>query len=160
MALWGGVIHLLDFIYPIGHILETTNADFNPNNWYTWQTWERYGNGRVTVGVNESDTDFASAGLKLGEKKHSHKYGIQVGTHYYDTLLEKNSHAGLLNYSENNTISLTLQTLIGSYNQTANNNSTTSSKTVVANAIRHVAQSEYVDNIQPSVTVYRWRRTA
>lgn len=47
----GGVVKLLDFIYPIGHILETTNADFNPNNWYTWQTWEMVAQGRTLYGA-------------------------------------------------------------------------------------------------------------
>ena len=65
-----GIRYLVDMLYPVGRILETTSADDNPNECYSWQTWERYGNGRVTVGVDENDDDFASAGLELGEKEH------------------------------------------------------------------------------------------
>ena len=66
----GGVVHLLDFIFFPGCIIPTDNSKFDPNKLFPWMTWERFAKGRTLVGVDEDDEDFASAGLKLGEKKH------------------------------------------------------------------------------------------
>lgn len=65
----GGVIRLLDWIYPPGTIKEF-NIDLDPNELYTWMTWERYAQGRSLVGVDENDADFEAAGLTGGEKGH------------------------------------------------------------------------------------------
>ena len=35
----GGLVRLIDFIYPIGAIRESTNGNFNPNKLYKTQTW-------------------------------------------------------------------------------------------------------------------------
>ena len=64
---------MLDFMYPIGHILMTTNGR-NPSN-YLGGSWSPWGSGRVPVGVDQSDeairdVDFASAELIGGEKSH------------------------------------------------------------------------------------------
>lgn len=122
----------IDLMYPVGRILETTSADDDPNVCYPWQTWERYGNGRTTVGVDESDTDFASAGLELGEKKHtltvaempSHNHGFTVRGSAYST-------SWIVDF----------QNVTGQAYSTGN-----------------TGGSQAHNNIQPSVTVYRWRR--
>ena len=131
-----GIKYLIDCMYPVGRILETTNVDDNPNVCYPWQTWERYGNGRVTVGVDENDDAFVSAGLELGEKGHiltvdempEHSHTIPAYNRGYE-------------YKSDGYWSVngpTYKGVIGS---------STSGKNVAHN------------NIQPSVTVYRWRRT-
>lgn len=61
-------IDWFDVIFHVGFIIQTKNSDFDPNI-EIGGTWERI-KGRVLVGVNEDDTDFASAGLQLGEKTH------------------------------------------------------------------------------------------
>lgn len=130
-----GIKYLIDCMFPIGRIIETTNADDNPNLNYSWQTWERYGNGRVTVGVDESDSDFGSAGLELGEKMHTL------------TVAEMPSH------SHSFTVRATSGTAAAwrlDYQNVQGQNAGTNS----------TGGSQPHNNIQPSVTVYRWRRTA
>ena len=54
-------------LFPVGFIIEVDNAEFNPNA--SWGgTWERL-KGRVIVGVNEDDSDFATSGKTGGEKE-------------------------------------------------------------------------------------------
>lgn len=57
---------LLNMFYPIGTIYESVNSE-NPSS-FMGGTWERFGNGRVTVGVDENDTDFATANKTVGAK--------------------------------------------------------------------------------------------
>ena len=77
-------IDLLDLIYPIGSIFETTKQDFDPNVTFNG-TWVRV-KGKVLVGVDEDDTDFASSTLTGGEKTHTllgtempiHNHGLRT----------------------------------------------------------------------------------
>lgn len=56
---------------PIGHIrMETT--DVNPATYLGFGTWVLWGAGRVPVGVNTADTDFATVEKTGGEKTHKH----------------------------------------------------------------------------------------
>lgn len=64
-AKWEG---LIDLIYPIGSIYESV-SNIDPNEVFGG-TWERYGNGKVLVAVDETDTDFATIDKSGGEKKH------------------------------------------------------------------------------------------
>ena len=57
---------LFDVIYPIGTVYNTTESTFDPNISF-YGTWERI-KGKVLVGVDESDTNFASS-KKTGGKK-------------------------------------------------------------------------------------------
>ncbi|MGO1280551.1 MAG: phage baseplate protein [Leuconostoc mesenteroides] len=54
---------------PIGTVITTTNSA-NPSN-YLGGTWERYGQGRALVGIDENDDDFSAIGKTGGEKKHT-----------------------------------------------------------------------------------------
>lgn len=66
-----GVQHLvdkmLDRMYPVDSIYISTNST-SPASLYGG-SWERYGQGRTLVSVNESDTDF-TAGKTGGEKNY------------------------------------------------------------------------------------------
>ena len=64
--IWMNSRSLLDFFYPVGSIYTSTNSA-NPSTWMGG-TWERWGNGRAVVGVNESDTDFATPNKTGGAK--------------------------------------------------------------------------------------------
>ena len=72
MDLWNSTLRggnfksILDYFYPVGTVYETFDNSFYPStNW--GGTWERI-KGKVLVGVDEDDTDFASAGLEGGSK--------------------------------------------------------------------------------------------
>lgn len=56
MANLGGVVQsrIIDWIYPVGCILESTNPKFDPNDFYTNQTWERIAQGRVLMGADDN----------------------------------------------------------------------------------------------------------
>lgn len=56
----------LNQIYPVGSIYESANSA-NPAT-FMGGTWERFGNGRVLVGIDESDADFNTANKTGGSK--------------------------------------------------------------------------------------------
>ena len=113
----------LDQIYPLGAIFESTQ-NIHPTL-LMGGNWERFGNGRVLVGVDENDIEFNASnktgGSKLlaGLKRIAATFGLSI----------TNSYAG--------------RVVIGA---TAN---TASSETDLP-----------VSNVQPYITVYRWRRIA
>lgn len=55
-------------MYPVGSIYTSINSA-NPST-YFGGAWQRFGQGQVLVGVNESDPDFATAQKTGGEKEH------------------------------------------------------------------------------------------
>lgn len=57
-------------IYPVGSIYMSMNS-VNPSTLFAGTTWERWGVGRVPVGIDETDINFATAGLEGGEKTHT-----------------------------------------------------------------------------------------
>lgn len=57
-------------IYPVGSLFETTDETFNPAS--VWGgTWELYGAGRVTVGYSSGETEFNAGGKTGGAKTHT-----------------------------------------------------------------------------------------
>lgn len=54
---------------PVGTIYENGLDPTNPAELFGFGTWERIGNGRVTVGVDEGDPDFDTVGKTGGEKE-------------------------------------------------------------------------------------------
>lgn len=79
-----GGIEILDFIYPIGSVYETTDSSFSPaSHW--GGAWERI-KGRVLVGVDEDDSSFKSASLTGGSKNaivpsHNHSFTGTAASH-------------------------------------------------------------------------------
>ena len=77
---------LLDFVYPIGSIYMSISST-NPGT-LIGGTWVSWGQGRVPVGVDTTDSDFNSVEKTGGEKKrqitinnlpeHTHEVGIYV----------------------------------------------------------------------------------
>lgn len=80
-------INIVDLFYPIGFEITTSKANYNPNNYFPGTTWVRI-KGRVIVGVDEADTEFATVNKTGGEKAHSltvaesppHSHGTSGGT--------------------------------------------------------------------------------
>lgn len=136
LNLLGGVLRLIDFIYPVGAVIASVNPDFDPNKIYRTHTWERFAKGQTLVGVDESDADFASAGLELGEKTHQltsnelaiHSHTTPAPAAYYSV-------ASGSNYG-NAWLGGTPYTFFTS----------------------SVGGDQPHNNIQPSVTVYYWKR--
>ena len=138
--------------YPVGSIYIST-SDTNPSTIYGG-TWIRFGEGKTLVGVNESETEFATVNKTGGEKTHtltidempSHEHGeymwlnqemtvtIPVGHSYYDYL----GGSGAIKYAS----------------------------TQIENAHRwwmgytsKNGSSQSHNNLQPYITVYMFKRT-
>lgn len=127
---------LLDFVYPVGSIYQSTKST-SPDLLFGG-TWERYAKGRVLVGVDEADTDF-TAGKTGGEKKHKL------------TLAEMASHTHKQIFSSS-------ATAIGNSGRSPmSNNMTTTSE---ASSITSAGEDSPHNNLQPYISVYMWRRIA
>ena len=72
---------LLDLIYPVGVIFETTKKDFDPNGVFNG-TWTRI-KGKVLVGVDENDSDFKTVKATGGEKTHRLSV-FEMPDHHHD----------------------------------------------------------------------------
>jgi hypothetical protein len=116
---------ITDFIYPVGSVYMSM-VNTSPATLFGG-TWERIAKGRCLVGVDESDSDWGSAGKEQGEKINSllttgdSQYGLYKGESGYRdrTIVRKEA------------VSAT-----------------------------HGEVSAQISNVQPSFTVYMWKRTA
>ena len=141
-------------IYPVGSIYMTTEKDVNPST-FLGGTWERWGQGRVPVGVNASDTDFATV-EKVGGRKsdtyaHSHRtiFGNDDEAYYY--LRSKNIYTPT---SGNLTTVASFELNNGSGGLENWNNVRTGRTPASA------AGDSNVTTLQPYITCYMWKRTA
>lgn len=125
---------LIDVFYPIGTIYESTKPD-NPST-FMGGTWSRFGNGRVLVGVDETDPTF-NVPLQIGGEK-AHTLSIQE--------IPSHTH-GFRGGGENNYVRVEPSS---TYGYSGNSDKTT---TATGGGQAH-------NNLQPYVTVYRWQRTA
>ena len=116
------VVPGIDQFYPVGAIFQSTNSS-NPAT-FMGGTWERFGNGRVLVGVDENDAEFNTSN-KIGGSK---------------LLADLKRVAATFGLS-------TTETYKG--------------RAVVGPPNTASAETDLpVSNVQPYVTVYRWRRIA
>ena len=132
---------LMSLIYPIGSIYTNATDSTNPATLFGFGTWEAFGAGRVLVGKASSGT-FATAGATMGEETHtltvaempSHNHAIksQSGNYPATDFTDRGfERSRASNYELNNT-------------------------TNIANA----GSGQAHNNIQPSIVVYMWKRTA
>lgn len=125
---------------PVGSIYENKNDISDQIAKYFYGVWERYGNGEVLVGVDESDDDFKTSDKSLGEK--THKLTIsEMPTHDHpiNTVIN-GSNPGSGDYR--------IQTDRYQWGGTGVYSLGTS------------GGSQSHNNIQPSRTVYRWIRVS
>lgn len=124
---------IIDLIYPIGCYFETSDNGFDPNLQFGG-TWTQDSKGRVTVGVDETDTDFNSAGKTGGEKRH--------------TLLQKELPANFVYDFGNSNVWGAAVTNTTGYGYQDNSSAGAGNF------------NESHNNLQPYITVFRWHRTA
>lgn len=125
---------LLDVFYPVGTIYESVKPD-SPST-FMGGAWSRFGNGRVLVGVDETDPTF-NVPLQIGGEK-AHTLSIQE--------IPSHTH-GFRGGGENNYVRVEPSR---TYGYSGNSDKTT---TATGGGQAH-------NNLQPYVTVYRWQRTA
>ena len=140
---------LWKYIYPVGCLFETTDSAFNPQTHFGG-TWEQYGAGRVTVGYSSGETEFNAAGKTGGAKTHTLTVG-QMPKHRHTLLVE-------VTPGSVGTSSGTGALRAGS--STLGRISSPPSRIDLLETITEQGSNEAHDNLQPYITVFRWRRTA
>lgn len=137
--------NFLDKIYPIGSIYMSVNST-NPATLFGG-TWVRWGNGRVPVGVDTSQTEFNEA-EKTGGSKYLQK-------HRHTTT---DTNMGFMAYGSGGTIARAHMQHSGSSEYIAITAKTTDdlgySKTTADEGTGGSG------NLQPFITCYMWKRTA
>lgn len=140
----------LEQCYPIGSIYQSTSSA-NPAT-FMGGAWERFGNGKVLVGIDETDSDFNTANKQGGAKTHNHgdgTYEAMIGT--------VGGNIDSIGYQASNK------------NEDVIHNSTATYKVVgtpvgagrnFSHFTRISGRSAESSSLQPYVTIYRWRRTA
>lgn len=169
---------ILNFAYPIGAIY-TSVSNVSPAT-FMGGTWERFGNGRTLVGVDENDGDFDTAQKTGGHKElQSHSHTLNNHTHSFSaTTSTKNltgsTRVGVWKTFENydsgildaNNATINLGSTGGSncgyatLNVNASHNHTVSGTTGGNNGNTSSTGTGNAGNLQPFVTVYMWKRTA
>ena len=139
-----------DKIYPVGSIYISTSSA-NPSTIYGG-TWERYGQGKTLVGLNEGEPEFNTINKTGGEKTHtltinempSHNHNLGGHTFLWGenvgTVNIKNANAETGATSQNRLY--TYQNQYGWVNTLVNGG------------------SQPHNNLQPYITVYMWKRTS
>lgn len=127
----------LEQCYPVGSIYQSTEPT-NPST-FMGGVWERFGNGRVLVGVDEIDADFNAANKIGGEKAHTL------------TIDEMPSHSHRQFVSANDGSDSIRRDWYSDGSGRAYDQGMETGKT---------GGNQPHNNLQPYVTIYRWRRTA
>ena len=140
--------------YPVGTIYENATSSNNPAVLLDWSesSWEKFGQGRVTVGegagagltARTGGDTFGDEQVTLSESQmpaHSHETQIRVNG-------SQNGSGSTSPASQYNSTGLMTGDTGGAFNGTINPQSSTT-----GGGLAH-------PNMQPSIVVYRWRRTA
>ena len=139
-----------DKVYPVGSIYISTSST-NPSTIYGG-TWERYGQGKTLVGLNEGEPEFNTINKTGGEKTHtltinempSHNHNLGGHTFLWGENVGnvniKNANAETGATSQNRLY--TYQNQYGWVNTLVNGG------------------SQPHNNLQPYITVYMWKRTS
>lgn len=130
--------NLIDLLFPVTTTLIFSSSDVDPNDIYGGR-WERTAKGKAIVGVDEDDEDFATAGLTLGEKKHTL------------TQSEMPSHSHAQSLADSGALSQ------AGYNWAWSETARLYSGTDLAQS---AGGNQPHNNIQPSMTFYIWTRVA
>ena len=120
-------------IYPVGAIYIST-TDNNPANLFGFGTWQRFGNGRALVGVDEENSNFNTAQQVGGAETHTLTVD-EMPSHTH-------SFAHAHNWANSNQ---------GSHARMNGNTWESTSAT---------GGNQPHNNLPPYITVYIWRRTA
>ncbi len=127
---------VLNFTYPIGSIKITVTAE-NPGE-KIGGVWERWGNGRVPIAVDETDADLASAEQTGGEKEHT-LTEEEIPSHVHSAELPISGESALGGKNGTNEMAIG-----GTVNVNTN---------AVGGGKAH-------NNLPPFITCYFWKRTA
>ena len=136
-----GVTATIANAYPVGSLYMNASNSTNPATLLGFGTWSAFGEGRVLIGIDSSDTDFDTAEETGGSKTHT-LTEAQLPSHRH-TIGSTDSSAGLGGAAGNQEFVQDAGSGIG----TPCNTSFTGS-----------GQAHTI--VQPYIVVYMWKRTA
>lgn len=140
------VIEGIDAFYPIGSIYQSVEPT-NPSM-FMGGVWERFGNGKVPVGVDETDSDFNTANKSGGYKEHRHAAGnleAAIGS--------VESNIGSLGFKASN-----LNNTINDWTYAISGNVIRNGKKIMNHNTKVIGHTDFNTSLQPYITVYMWRR--
>ena len=158
---------IADMVYPVGSYY-MSNISTNPAEILGMGVWEQV-KGKVIVGVDEDDTDFASAGLTGGEKTHkltiaempSHTHIQNSHNHTQNSHSHPANNPTLMGQNGNTKYGEGGYNIMGTISARS---WTTGATTATNNAATATNQNTGGDgahnNLQPFQTAYIWLRTA
>lgn len=156
--------------WPIGSIyISVTNT--NPST-YFGGTWQRFGQGKCIVGVNESETEFNTV-QKTGGAKTVGLSTANMPSHNHSLSINTTSLSGEWQYYHASTDLVQGGGIVGtastgvtdSYTGTTSNKRTRAKWTIDAShnhsgSVGYSGSGTAHNNLQPYITVYMWRRIA
>ena len=145
----------LDAYFHIGFIFETVKAD-NPSTYLGFGTWALYGVGRVTICLDNTDTDFDTVEETGGSKTvdWSHTHDLSAHTH------DMNDHTHAIDHTHGaGTDIASGGNLSASFTGSSGVPSPTDTLGPSTDATSS-GGSATEDIMNPYIVVYRWRRTA
>lgn len=144
--------NLINRTYPVGSIYLSV-LPTNPTEFFGG-TWEAFGQGKVLVGVDDSDTDFNTVEKTGGEKTHVLTLAEMANHGHSQAVVNPNSSGAepaAYGYSftdSNNGVAILLA-------------STTKEKGWISSTWSTTKGSNQAhNNLQPYITCYMWKRTA
>ena len=148
--------YLLAYIYPVGSIKMTAD-NTNPST-YLVGTWVAWGAGKVPVGVDTTDTDFATVEKTGGEKEHI----------LTTNEMPSHEHTTMYDYYGNTYLNGGLVKMSGtpSFETEKSSNCYIVSRSGADLTDHYVATTGSQgsgrghNNLQPYITCYMWKRTA
>lgn len=148
----------LALIYPVGSIYINASVSTNPNTLLGFGTWTAFGEGRVLVGLNSSDTLFDTLEETGGSKdsivvSHTHTATSAVT----DTGHTHTANGSTLFNGNNNQGSAGNGAFLGVNAVTI---ATATTGISVATTVTSAGSSGTNANVQPYIVVKMWKRTA
>ena len=144
-------ISIFDNLYPVGSIIIRDN-DIDMSN-YLGFTWAKVFAGKVLVGVDSTDNDFKTVGKTGGEKTITHDHGLagtgaaMIGADW--------AQADTIAYAAENIGSMT-----GTTYNVGGTNRTPASQRSHNTQLTGKTNTSTLNNLQPYITCYIWKRTA
>jgi len=143
------IASIMSTLNPIGTIREF-NVSTNPATLLGFGTWSAYGTGRVTVAIDATDVNFDTVNEEYGEATHAlTEAELATHTHVQNAHSHLQANTGATMAEQGND----LYVPANSSHNTHASKSTTATNQNTGSGTAH-------NNIQPSIVVYRWVRTA
>lgn len=135
--------------YPVGKIIMDT-ANTNPATYLGFGTWELWGQGRVPVGVDTSDTDFDTVEETGGEKNTTVNFNHTHAVRYNFVTAYGNGDG--VKYTRGDTVP---EAIIASHDSKWTNISG-----IPSEGSKITLGDKTWSNVQPYITCYMWKRIA